>query len=114
MFSRFMAQLVQMMIIFWGFTPHSEFDLFHFREMFCLHTLFGFGPGGCRNVLEQRNVLIIREGSGEFWPFTAMEGARGERCCNKPMGVESCKLNIWPFLRAKTSRNFENSVAFHV
>jgi hypothetical protein len=114
MFSRFMAYLVQMMIIFWGFTPHSEFDLFHFREIFCIHTLFGSDSGGCRNDLEQQNVLIIWEGLREFWPFTVMEGARRDRFCNKPMRVESCNLNIWPFLKAKTSRSFENSVAFNV
>ena len=54
------------------------------------------------------------EGLREFWPFTAMEGARGDRFCTKPMGVESCKLNIRSFLKATTSRSFENSVAFHV
>jgi len=94
MFSRFMAHLIQMMIIFWGFTPHSEFYLFSFREMFCLHILFGSGSGGCRNDMEEQNVLIIWEGLREFWPFTAMEGARGGRFCNEPMRVESCKLNL--------------------
>ena len=103
-----------MTIIFWGFTPHSEFDLFRFREMFCVHILFESGSGGCRNDLEQQNVLIIWEGLTEFWPFTAIEGARGDRVYNKPIGIERCKLNIWPSLRAKTSRNFENSVAFNV
>jgi len=52
-------------------------------------------------------VLIIWERWREIWPFTAMEGARGDKFCNKPMGVESCKLNIWPFLRATISRSFE-------
>ena len=82
--------------------------------MLCLHILFGSVSGGRRNDLEQQNELIIGEGLRAFWPFTAMVGARGDRFCKKPMGVESCKLNIWPFLRAKTSRSFENSVAFHV
>jgi hypothetical protein len=43
-----------------------------------------------------------------------MEGARGNKFSNKPMGVESSRLNIWRFLRATISRSFENSVAFHV
>ena len=49
-----MVHLVQMMIIFWDFTPRSEFDLFRFRQWRTE------GRGGCSNPPEIPKALQNR------------------------------------------------------